>query len=215
MGQLQAHQGHRNGDRHPDQGPGATHVQQGQLVLDLRADLDEGPKGADNKGDGRRRDEVRQGHVQPVAPGHYIVAHFVGPQDQQQGEGKRDALVKEQGIGEQVHPLLQGPGGDGGGHRGQQQHQVQAQAVLSRGRRLSELAPEVGPFPPRLRRRGRPGSFVRGHCSPTASFRAAISAGVSLRYTPRASRPNRRGPKAMRFSFRTGCPIFSIRRFTR
>ena len=93
------------------------------------------------KGIGRSRDEERQGDIQPMAAGHQVVAHFVRPQDQQQGEGKRDAPVKQPGRGKGVHPLLDGPGDDGGDHRGQQQHQVQAQPSLPY-RLLPKLAPE-------------------------------------------------------------------------
>ncbi len=56
------------------------------------------------------------------------MAHLVGAQDQEQGEGKRDALVEQPGGRKGVDPLLQGPGDDGGDHRGQEQPQVQQEA---------------------------------------------------------------------------------------
>ena len=198
----------------PTKGPAQPYVQQGPLVLDGGADLDEGPKGADDEGNGRGRDEEGQGDVELMPPGHQVMAHFVSPQDQEQGEGKRDAPVQVSGMSERVHPLLESAGDDGGGHRGQQQHQMQPEP-LAAYRRPAELAPEFGPLHGRLRPRGLPGSLIRVHFRPTSAFKAASSAVVSGRYIPRAKCPRRKEPRAIRFSFETGCPTFSIRRFTR
>ena len=111
-----------------------------------------------------------------------------------------------------IDPLLQGPGDDGGDHRGQEQPQVQ-QAARRLGGRPGRREPGL---PPRLRdhlRRQR--SLLRAHFRSTPAFKAAISRPVTSRKAPRWSPSNRSGPKAMRFNFSTGCPTCSISRLIR
>ena len=78
--------------------------------------------------------KIGQSHVQVVPPGYQVMAHLVSAQDQEQGEGKRDALIEQPGSLQEVDPLLEGPGDDGGDHRGQEQSQVQQAARRLGGR---------------------------------------------------------------------------------
>ena len=78
-------------------------------------------------------------------------------------------------MSERVHPLLDRPGDDGGGHRGQQQHQVQPEPLLlpAAGRTGSRVrAPPREAPAPRAARESRPGSFQ----THLGSLKAAISA---------------------------------------
>ena len=171
------------------------------------------PKVPIMKGMGGAGMKIGQGHVQVVPPGYQVMAHLVGAQDQEQGERKRDALREQFGGFQGIDPLLQGPGDDGGDHRGQEQPQVQQAARRLGGRRQggTNSASRQGSGIISGGRR----SLLRAHFRSTPAFKAAISRPVTSRKAPRCSPSNLSGPKAMRFNFSTGCPTCSISRLIR
>ena len=149
------------------------------------------PKVPMMKGNGRGRNEIGEGHIQLVPAGHQVMAHFVGSQDQEQGEGKRDALIK-QGRGRQgIYPLLDGPGYDGGDHRGQKQGQVQQRSWRAREVRGSRVPPNPSRFSGAAGGAGgEEKSILWGQLICTFIFNASISSRVSNRNSPRGRSPD-------------------------
>ena len=106
------------------------------------------------------------------------MAHLVGAQDQEQGERKRDALIEQFGGFQGIDPLLQGPGDDGGDHRGQEQPQVQQAA-----RRLGRPARAARTRPPAKA----PGSSPAAAVSPPGSLQ--VHPGLQGRHLPPGDLP--------------------------